>query len=290
MAKSKISVIGLGRMGSALARCFIRNNKAVTVFNRDQKKTAAFKDIAQIATSAAEACQQSPLTVMCVSDYASAESILAEKDVTTALKGRTLVQMSSGTPQDARTSETWANQHGIGYIDGAIITYPAAVGLDGTIVFYAGDEKQYQRHHDELQCLGGKARYVGRAIGAAAVIDCALLEFMYSSVAGMLHGAALCEAENYPTDDYFKALGDIYPLVSGSAIAAESMIKARDYSGDQCSVEVHLAAIRNIQRASQDAAVATEIPDALVHMHERPIGRGQKDDELPVAFEGQLKP
>ena len=290
MPTSEISIIGLGRMGSALAQCFIRNDKAVTVFNRDPKKADVFSEVAQISSSAAEACLQSSLVVMCVSDYHSANSILADKDVAAALNGRTLVQMSSGTPQDARNSETWADEQGIRYLDGAIITYPAGVGSEGAIVFYAGDEKHYERHRDHLDCLGGKARYVGRAVGAAAAIDCALLEFMYASVAGMVHGAALCEAENYPTDDYFKALADIYPLISGSGMAAESMIRARDYAGDQCSIEVHLAAIRNIQRASQDAAIATEIPDALVRMHERPIERGQMHDELPVTFEGQLKP
>ena len=290
MVESEVSVIGLGRMGSALAHCFIRNNKSVTVFNRDRKKATDFEGSAQIATSAAEACRHSPLIVMCVSNYHSAESILADKDVTAALKGRTLVQMSSGTPQEARNSEAWADEQGVGYIDGAIITYPAGVGLDGSIVFYAGAEKHYEPYRDVLDCLAGKARYVGPAVGAAAAIDCALLEFMYSSVAGMVHGAALCQAENYPIDDYFNALPDILPLINGSATAAESMIKARDYTGDQCSVDVHLAAIKNIQRASQDVAIATEIPDALVRMHERPIESGNKDDELPVAFEGQLRP
>lgn len=290
MTDTEISVIGLGRMGSALAHCFIRHNKSVSVFNRHANKAEPFKDLAKIASSVAEACQMSPLTVMCVSDYSCAESILGGPGVASALRGKTLVQMSSGTPDDARRSEAWAKEHGIGYIDGAIITYPAGVGLDDTIVFYSGNEQRYEHHAEHLACLGGKARYVGEAVGAAAAIDCGLLEFMYASVGGMLHGAALCEAESFPIADYFKMINDIYPLINGSAVAAEQMVNRRDFSGNQCSVAVHLAAIRNIQRASQDAGIATEMPDALVRMHERPIERGQQEDELPVVFEGQLKP
>ena len=102
--QTDITFIGLGRMGSALARCFLKAGKSLTVFNRSPDKTAAFEGDANIAPSAAEACTQSPLIVMCVSDYASAQSILDDADVIAALKGRTLVQMSSGRPEDARRS------------------------------------------------------------------------------------------------------------------------------------------------------------------------------------------
>ena len=148
-----ITFIGLGRMGSALARCFLQSGKSLTVFNRSPDKTAQFEGEANIAASAAEACEQSPLTVMCVSDYASAQSILDDTDVIGALKGRTLVQMSSGSPEDARCSEVWADQHGIGYIDGGIVSYPAGVGTDGAIVMFAGDEAKFEAHRETLLVL-----------------------------------------------------------------------------------------------------------------------------------------
>ena len=285
-----ITFIGLGRMGSALARCFLRSGKSLTVFNRSPDKTAAFEGDATIAPSAAQACSQSPLTVMCVSDYASAQSILDDVDVIAALQGRTLVQMSSGSPEDARRSEAWAEQHGIGYLEGAIIAYPAGVGTDGAIVMFSGDETLFEPHRKSLLVLGGRSRYIGRPVGAASTLDCALLEFMYASFAGMFHGAALCEAEGYPVDDFFASLVDMYPLVSGTALVSEPMIKDRAFGGDQASTAVHHAAIVNIQRASADKNTATELPDALVKMFGRPVARGRGLDEAAVVFEDQLKP
>ena len=285
-----ITFIGLGRMGSALARCFLQSGKSLTVFNRSPDKTAQFEGEANIAASVAEACEQSPLTVMCVSDYASAQSILDDTDVIGALKGRTLVQMSSGSPEDARCSEVWADQHGIGYIDGGIVSYPAGVGTDGAIVMFAGDEAKFEAHRETLLVLGGRSRYVGRPVGTASALDCALLEFMYASFAGMYHGAALCRAEGYPVEDYFASLVDMYPLVSGTALASEPMIRKRDYASDQASTAVHHAAIVNIQRASADKRLANELPDALVKMFARPIARGHAQNEAPVVFEDQLNP
>lgn len=285
-----LTFIGLGRMGSALAECFIRSGKSLTVFNRSPDKTTQFEGEARIATSAAEACAQSPLTVMCVSNYEAAQSILDDQEVIAALKGRTLVQMSSGSPEDARRSESWAQSHGIAYIDGAIVSYPAGVGTDGAIVMFSGDKTHFEPHSETLLVLGGRSRYVGRPVGAASALDCALLEFMYASFAGMYHGAALCKAEGYSVDDYFESLVDIYPLVSGTAITSAPMIKNRNYGGDQASTAVHHAAIVNIQRASKDRKLASELPDALVKMFGRPVARGSGEDEAPVVFEDQLKP
>ena len=173
MSSTDISFIGLGRMGSELARCLIRNGSKLTVFNRSPDKAEAFKSEANVATSAAEACARSPLTVMCVSDYVCAQSILDDPSVIDALKGRTLLQMSSGSPEDARRSEAWADKHGIGYIDGAIVAYPAGVGTEYAIVMFSGDKTQFEPFQEPLLKLGGRSRYVGRPIGAASALDCA---------------------------------------------------------------------------------------------------------------------
>ena len=43
-----------------------------------------------------------------------------------ALRGKVLVQLSSGTPDEAREMESWARPRGIDYLDGAIMNYPVA--------------------------------------------------------------------------------------------------------------------------------------------------------------------
>src|SRR5688572_15729441 len=92
--KERVSVIGLGAMGSALARTFLQKGYQVTVWNRSPEKTVYFKEAgATIASSAAAAIQASPLTVMCVADYVTANSILQQADTAEALRGRVLVQL-----------------------------------------------------------------------------------------------------------------------------------------------------------------------------------------------------
>ena len=287
MSDTTVSVIGLGKMGSALAQCFIDKGVSTTVWNRSASKAERFADTATIASSSAEACAASDIVVTCVSNYANADTILHASDTTKALKGKLLVQLTSGSPNDARICDAWAKENGIDYLDAAILGYPSGVGGPGAVVFYSGDKAHWNTHQQTLSLLAGSSRYVGEAIGAAAAVDCAILETLYAATAGALHGAALCEAEGYPTEDYFDALRELFPLVSGTIEVSADMVNRRDYAGDQCALSVHLAAIKNIQRASRDANLASEVPDSLVRAYARPVEDGHGDDELAVIFEGQ---
>src|ERR1041385_5122373 len=107
---SEVTVIGLGNMGSALARALqdAPQGCAVSVWNRSPEKAASLVEKGTVlAPSAAAALAASPIILVCVTNYAAANGILAE--AVTNLAGKVLVQLSTGSPQEARASETWAH-------------------------------------------------------------------------------------------------------------------------------------------------------------------------------------
>ena len=74
---SEITVLGLGPMGSALARALLQANHQVTVWNRTAARMAPLAAIgANCATNVATAVQASPLVVICVGNYGVAKSLL----------------------------------------------------------------------------------------------------------------------------------------------------------------------------------------------------------------------
>src|SRR5687768_12183289 len=102
---SEVTVIGLGNMGSALARALLENGRAVTVWNRSSEKAAPVVDKgAVLAPSLSTAITDSPIIMVCVTNYAAANHILDE--VAAHLLGKLVVQFTTGSPQDARASET----------------------------------------------------------------------------------------------------------------------------------------------------------------------------------------
>jgi 3-hydroxyisobutyrate dehydrogenase-like beta-hydroxyacid dehydrogenase len=111
---SEVSVIGLGNMGSALARALLKNGRTVTVSNRSQEKAVPLIEMGTVlAPNANAAIEASPRIIVCVTNYAAASRVL--DGVATNLAGKLFVQFTTGSPQDARASEEWAHEHAADY-------------------------------------------------------------------------------------------------------------------------------------------------------------------------------
>ena len=105
-AIGNVTCMGLGRMGSALARCFIRHGHKVTVWNRDPEKRKAFEGSAAIAATPAEACAASDLIIISVATYGASDSFLHIRATSTRTRAGSFSpaprRCSTGTLQCSR--------------------------------------------------------------------------------------------------------------------------------------------------------------------------------------------
>ena len=76
MAKARVSVLGLGSMGGALAEGLIAAGHGVTVWNRSPVRSEPFAGRAAIAADAAGAIAASEIVVLCVLDHAGVGEVL----------------------------------------------------------------------------------------------------------------------------------------------------------------------------------------------------------------------
>jgi len=135
----KVTVIGAGRMGSALATVLFHKGFATTVWNRTGAKTEALSRLGlSVGQSVEESVREADIVVVSVSDYSSTRQLLQQPDIETALRGKIIVQLSSGTPKEAREMDVWARRCGIAYLDGAILGSPEWIGTPACTIFYSG--------------------------------------------------------------------------------------------------------------------------------------------------------
>jgi 3-hydroxyisobutyrate dehydrogenase-like beta-hydroxyacid dehydrogenase len=226
----------------------------------------------------------SDLTVMCVSDQVAARGLLDGSGVAEAARGRTIVQLTSGTPADARAGAAWAAGHGVGYLDGAIMAYPSGIGQPETVLVYSGSKDIYDRHTATLAALGGLTSHVGDSIGAASALDCALLASYYAASVGYLYGAALCASERFPIPDYTAAYKDVLPVFGASADMCEAMLDSGEYKGTDCTLDVHTAGVRNIARMSHENAVDPKLVETILSYFELATEVGHGPDEIAAVF------
>ena len=175
----RVTCLGLGLMGSAFARCFVRHGHDVTVWNRDPEKRKPFEGQAKIAASPAEAVAASEITTVCVADYEASDSFLHTDEVAAAAKNTLLCQFTSGSAPDARAGQAWANANGLDYLDCCVLGYPAEVDADAGWFFFSGPRPLFERYADVFNTMSGSVTFVGEPVGSAAALDSALLESYY---------------------------------------------------------------------------------------------------------------
>lgn len=267
-----VTVLGLGPMGHALATAFAAACHPTTVWNRTPDKENGLD--AAVATTAAEAIEASPLVIVCVRDYAVAQSILDAG----ALEGRTLVNLSGGSPRQARAMATWAADHGIDYLDGVIMATTDAIGGPDAALFFSGPADVYETHRPTLAALGENAQYVGDSPGRAAAFDAALQDMLWTSMSGVIHMLALAKAENIGATDiaaHAKALLGFFPAMID--LLAEQ-VAAENYAGDAGTLESTAATMDHILDAIREQDLDNGVLSAAHAEVRRAIDAGHGKD------------
>ena len=277
---SEITVIGLGNMGSALARVLVENGRSVTVWNRSPEKAAPLLDKGVVlASQPAAAVAASPVIIMCVSNYTVAQQILDESEAN--VSGKLLVQLSTGTPQGARASEAWAERHQVAYLDGKITGSPGSIGTPRAHILLSGPEAVFQRAEPILRVLAGKLEYKGAAISLASAWDMVMIMPYFGMFLSLLHSIQICLAEGIALDEYSALLG-------GQAKSYEKWlcenIQSGNYQETSAPLELWAAGIQHIAQHAQDCQINAEYPMFTSALFQKAMAAGYGREEVSALF------
>jgi len=276
---SDITVIGLGSMGAALARALHEAGHKVTVWNRSPAKAEPLVSLGMTGAAAvADAVKASPRVLVCIDDYPATKSLLGAKGVAQSLSGRTLIQLSTGTPAEARDMQAWAKSLGADYLDGAIMVYPRFIGTVNAMIMYAGDEAVFESAGPCLRAFGGDVHFVGRDPGAAAACDMALLSALIANAIGVAHGALICESEGVNTDTLASVVGAM-DLCRVSHVI-------RDDSFEKCdaALQTWSKALERIRRQARDRGINGDVPDFMARLFAQAKDAGLGNQDIAAIF------
>ncbi|GAA0550035.1 NAD(P)-dependent oxidoreductase [Chitinophaga japonensis] len=276
----KVSVIGLGSMGAALARTFLQKGFQVTVWNRDIAKAQPLAEAgATPAGSAAAAIEASPVVVVCVSDYKATRAILEEHKAAAALQGRTLVQLSTGTPKEARDLEAWAQQQGAACMNGAILAWPGQIGGDDTTILAAGNTTIFQEQESLLRALAGNLTYMGTEAGAAAALFAAVLSYLAGSWIGFCHGALICEREGLRADDFGVLMEALSGILGAESRHMGEVIQHNRFRDPESTVKTTGEDLELLVQHAREAGISSELPKFAAGLFRRTIDAGYGAEE-----------
>ncbi|WP_405985416.1 NAD(P)-dependent oxidoreductase [Streptomyces sp. NBC_00872] len=269
-----LTLLGLGDMGSAFARAWLAAGYSVTVWNRTASRAEPLvAEGATLAASAAEAVAANTLVVTCLLDDASVGATLEGVD----LSGKDLVDITTGTPAQARARGAWAEKRGARFLSGGIMAVPPMIGVPeaGGYVFYSGSHEVFGAHRAALAVPVG-TRFVGTDAGHAALQDVALLSGMYGTLAGVTHAFALVLGEEEIS------LKEFAPLLSGwlTAMAASveqiaGQLESGDYTSDVVSsLAMQVAGIKTFVGTAHEQGVSPELLTPYFELMKRRVEDG----------------
>ncbi|MDV5147387.1 NAD(P)-binding domain-containing protein [Streptomyces sp. SBC-4] len=278
--KTPVTLLGLGAMGTALARTWLTAGHPLTVWNRTPGRAAGLADDgAKAAGSAAEAVAASSLVVVCLLDDASVGETLADAD----LAGKDLVNLTTTTPAQARARAEWARESGARYLDGGIMAVPPMVGVPeaGGYVFYSGSKELFAEHRETLAVPVGTT-YVGEDAGHAALYDVALLSAMYGMIAGVTHAFALIRKEDIDPVAFAPLLVDWITAMAGPSITQTGKQLASGALTEDVvsSLAMQVAGVPTFLTTAEEQGVSPELINPFFELMRRRLALGSGDEDL----------
>lgn len=278
-----VTVLGLGAMGSALAGALLDAGRTVTVWNRTPDRAPELTARgARRAGPVREAVTASPLVVACLLTYESVRDTLGP--VAGELRGRTLVNVTTTTPNESRQLAAWVAEFGADHLDGAIMAVPAMIGTRAGQIFYSGSRTAYDTVLPTLD-IWATSEFHGEDAGRAALVDLAMLSGMYQMFQGFLHGAAMVATMGMSASEFAARQAPFLSAMTQELAAYGEVVDGGDYTvpGQQ---SLDFSDLSHLVRASEEQGVDPAPIAAVQELIGRQIAAGHGKEGFARIYEG----
>ncbi|MFB8344807.1 NAD(P)-dependent oxidoreductase [Brucella cytisi] len=281
-----VGFLGAGRMGAALVATLLKAGHAVHVWNRTAEKANSLATLGALPESTAEAAvAAADIVMVSLLDYIASDALFQRPEVTVALKGKLLVQLTSGSPMTARDTGLWATAEGIDYLDGAIMATPDFIGGANTLILYSGARRSYDKHKSVFTALGGKSAFAGEDFGVASALDSALLGQLWGTLFGTLQALTIARVEGIAPDDYAASLKLFQPVIDDAAADLISRVRDGRDRGDEATlatIAAHNTAFQHLRHIVAERGLSSAITDAFDSYFAATITNGHPDDDFAI--------
>ncbi|MGQ4384699.1 NAD(P)-dependent oxidoreductase [Streptomyces sp. SAS_270] len=289
---SAVTVIGLGPMGQAMTRTLLAAGHPVTVWNRTAGRAdGVVADGATLAATPREAVEASDLVILSLTDYPAMYDVLGSS--AESLAGRTLVNLSSDTPDRTREAATWAAGHGAAFLTGGVMVPAPMVGTEASFVYYSGPHQVMESHLAALTALG-TPRHLGEDPGLAQMMYQAQLAVFLTTLSSLMHATAMLGTAGMKAAEVLPEL-----LSSADAIGAilrsgeehpGTALDAGEHPGELSTVTMMGATSDHIVETSTSLGLDLALPLAVQAHYRRAIEDGHGSDNWTRIIDGIREP
>jgi 3-hydroxyisobutyrate dehydrogenase-like beta-hydroxyacid dehydrogenase len=272
-----VAFLGLGIMGSRMAANLRAAGHHVVVWNRTAAKAEAFGE--PVAATPAEAAAEAEVVISMVVDGPHVEQVLLGEDgaASGAPEGTLFVDMSTISPQTARTLAATLAEQGHGFLD-APVTGSSPAAADGTLTIMAGgDVDDFERAKPLFDVMGRTVLHVG-ASGHGQMVK--LINNAVAAANAVTLAQALTVGRKTGVD--LEALVQVMAVGSGGSKMVDlkaGPMQAHDYSTLFKTAHM-LKDVRYCLEEGQAAGVPFPAAAFAREILGAAVGRGHADDDF----------
>jgi 3-hydroxyisobutyrate dehydrogenase-like beta-hydroxyacid dehydrogenase len=228
---TRLGFIGLGYMGSRIARRLVAAGFPMVVYNRDETKTREFADLgAQVARHPGELASAVDVVLSCLADGSAVESVyLGTGEVLrNARPGTRIIEMSTVSPETSVKLHRAAQKRDVSALDVAISgSTPSADS--GMLTLFGGGERQvFQSAEPVFDIIARQWFYMGPS-GSGVAMKLVVNTLLGVGMQAIAEAVALGSRLDLPRElllDTLAKTAVVAPAYAGKLPTA----KKRDYS------------------------------------------------------------
>lgn len=278
-----VTVIGLGPMGTAMARVLLAAGHPVTVWNRTRGKAEALVDEgAVLAETPAEALAANRLVVLSLTDYQAMYDILTP--AAGSLRDTVVVNLSSDSPQGSRDATEWLNGHGARHVVGGVMVPPPLVGTDAAYVFYSGPKAVFDQYEPVLRLIG-RPEYRGEDPALAQLFYQAQLGIFLTTMAAHAHSTAILAAADVAPTDYTRFAVEVVDLVRAIIPDTAHNLETGDHPGGSSSAAMMRESAAHVVAAGREAGLDNALPKAVLSYYDKALAGGYNTSDGSAIYE-----
>jgi 3-hydroxyisobutyrate dehydrogenase-like beta-hydroxyacid dehydrogenase len=265
----RVSVLGLGIIGSAWAKNLIEDGLDVRCWNRTPR------DFPGSCESARDAVAGADFVIIVVADPHAVDEVL--KQISSSLKaGTTVLQASTISAEDTRRFARELTAVGAAFLETPFTGSRPAAEQRKTVFYTGGNEAVLDRARPLLERLSSRILHVG-PLGSASSLKLALNVNAAAVAQGLCESLALCRAEGIDDDTFFAAL-KLNASHSPLADLKEPKLRMQDFA-PQFSVKHMLKDLRLAASTAAGAGVDLPQNELLVLLYEQALTNGWGEED-----------
>src|SRR4051794_38489742 len=228
---TRLGFIGLGYMGSRIARRLAAAGFPMVVYNRDREKAAELAELgAEVAHDPGELAREADVVLSCLADATAVEAVyLGPGNVLrSAHPGTWIIELSTVSPKTSRNLHRSAREFGLSALDVAISGSTPAAEAGSLTLFGGGERKVFESADPIFSAIAKQWFYMGPS-GSGVAMKLVVNTLLGVGMQAIAEAVALGRALGLERDLLFDTLAKT-AVIAPAHLGKLATAKTNDYA------------------------------------------------------------